>query len=115
VTPVRCEVLIREAARSETVTVLRLAAAIAGYAAGQVGNGLSPEHARRAVLDAAAELDAAAAALRRLTRLDPARLGPAERRALAVRLAASGMSQQRAAEQVGVARRTLRGYLRTGR
>ena len=59
-----------------------------GYAAASIGNGLSPDDARRAALDVAAELAELAAALRRLTRLD---LDAAQRRALAVELAASGL------------------------
>ena len=48
--------------------MLTITEAIAAYAAGRVGNGLGPEQARQAVADAAAELEAAAAALRRLAR-----------------------------------------------
>jgi hypothetical protein len=80
-TPVRRPTPRPEAARREAASVLTITAAIAAYAAGRVSNGLGPEQARRAVVDAAAELEAAAAALRRL-----ARLTPADRRALAAEL-----------------------------
>ena len=47
----------REAARRQAVTTLEVAGAVASYAARSIGNGLSPEAARRAVIDAAAELE----------------------------------------------------------
>jgi hypothetical protein len=97
--------LAREAARRRAVDVLRLAAAIAEYGAGQVGNGLGPDQARRAVVDAAAELEAAAAALRRLARLD--RLDPAGRRRLAAELAADGISQRQIAARLGVTKKVI--------
>jgi DNA-directed RNA polymerase specialized sigma24 family protein len=102
--------LAREAARRRAVDVLRLAAAIAEYGAGQVGNGLGPEEARRAVVDAAAELEAVAAALRRLAR--PDRLDRAGRRRLAADLAAGGLSQEAIAARLGVARSTVWSDLR---
>lgn len=89
--------------------MLTITAAIAAYAAGRVGNGLGPEQARQAVADAAAELEAAAAALRRLARLD--RLDPAGRRRLVAELAASGMSQRAIGRAVGVSKRTVWGDL----
>lgn len=58
---------------------------LAGYAAAGIGNGLAPEQARRAVIDAAGELEAAAVTLRRLARLDLA-----GRRELARRLLLMG-------------------------
>lgn len=94
-------------ARRQSVTVLRLAASIAAYAAGQIGNGLGPAEARRAALDAADELETAAVRLRRLTRLDRA-----QRRELVAALAAEGWSQQRIAELVGVDKRTVWNDLR---
>ncbi len=107
--PARRETTAREVARRrEAVGMLRLAESIAGYAAGQLVNGLSPEQARRAALDAAGELDAVAGKLRRLA---VARLDVAERRALAVELAGSGMSPRQIAEQIGVAPSTVCDYL----
>ena len=96
-------------ARRQAVTVLRLAEATAGYAAGQLGNGLSPGQARQAALDAATELEITAGALRRLAL---AGLSPRE---LAVQLAASGLSQQQVADRLGRSRRTVRGYLSSRR
>jgi hypothetical protein len=90
--------------------MLRIAADLAVYAAGQVGNGLGPEEARRAVAAAADELEAVAAALRRLTR--PDRLDPARRRARAADLAADGLTQEAIAARLGVARSTVWSDLR---
>jgi DNA-binding NarL/FixJ family response regulator len=100
----------RSAVRREAVDVLRLAASTAGYAAEQIGNGLGPEQARRAAAEAAAELEATAAALRRLARR-AAQPGAAERRELAVRLSASGLTPQEIAGRIGVRRQTVSGYL----
>jgi DNA-binding NarL/FixJ family response regulator len=96
--------LTRDAARRQAVDVLRLGESMCAYAAGQLANGLSAEQARQAALDAAADLAELSAALRRLTSLD---LDPAQRRALAVELAASGMSQRQIAEQLGVSKKTI--------
>jgi hypothetical protein len=101
--PARCEV-----ARRRAVDMLRLAESIAGYAAAQLANGLSPEQARRAALDAAGELDAVAVHLRRLAQ---PRLDVAERRALAAELAESGMSARQIAGQIGVTPSTVWDYL----
>jgi DNA-binding CsgD family transcriptional regulator len=106
------ETTARDAARRRAVDLLKLTASVAAYAAERVGNGLSPEQARAAVAESAAELDAAAAALRRLVR--PMRLSPAARRELAVRLAASGRTRREIAGQLGVAPSTVGDYL-TGR
>jgi hypothetical protein len=92
-------------ARRESVTVLRLAESVAGYAAAQLGDGLGPAEARQAALDAAAELADVAGTLRRLARLD---LDRAQRRALAVELAASGMSRRQIGRLIGVAESTVR-------
>ena len=98
----------REAARRrETVGVLRLAESLAGYAAGQIGNGLAPGQAREAVIEAAGELELAAAALRRL-----ARLGPAERRGRARVLHAMGMTRTEIARRLGVSDRAVWYYIR---
>ena len=96
-------------ARREAVTVLRVGESMCGYAAAQLANGLSPEQARQAALDVAAELEITAGKLRRLAL---ARLDPAERRALVVELASTGMSQRQIAVRVGRSKRTVWGYLR---
>ena len=98
----------REAARRRAVDVLRIAEAVAGYAAKSVGNGLEPEAARLAVIDAAAELELAASRLRRLARPDDS----APRRAEALELAADGLSRRQIAERLGVSGETARRYLR---
>jgi Homeodomain-like domain len=108
---VRRRALARAAGqRRDAVAVLRLAEATAGYAAGQVGNGLGPEQARQAALDAAGELADMAATLRRL-----ARPGPGDRRALAVELAADGLSQREIADRLGLSLRAVWGYLQPDR
>jgi hypothetical protein len=93
--------------RRRAADTLRIAEAVAGYAARQVGNGLAPEEARRAVLEAAAELELMAAELRALARLDGR-----ERRALARQLAGFGMGTKRIAATVGVSERTARNYVK---
>jgi DNA-binding NarL/FixJ family response regulator len=92
--------------RRRAVIELRLAASTAEYAGRQIANGLGPEAARRAALDAAGELELIAGTLRRLA------LDPAERRRLIAELASSGLSQRRIAGQIGLSRWTVRGYLR---
>ena len=99
---------VREARRrGEAVELLRFVQAAAGYAAGQLGNGLGPEQAREAALEIAAELELAAVSLRRAVRLRPA-----ERRALARLLAARGVPTRQIAAQVGVSDRSVRSYVR---
>ena len=93
------------ARRRQAADLLRTTAAIADYSAGQLSNGLSPEQARRAVMETAGELAVAAAALRRLARL-PAR----ERAALAAQLAALGMGTQEIADRLGVSMHTAWHY-----
>ena len=110
--PARHETTAREAARRAAVDTLKIAEAIARYSAEQIGNGLSPEQARVAALETAGELELIAAKLRRLTRLD---LAPADRRALALDLAAAGWSQRQIAVQVGRSKRTVWDYLRAAR
>ena len=67
------EALVRGAARRrEAIDVLRLAAAVAGYAAGQVADGLSPVEAQCATWQAAEELTEIVMRLRRLGQVDPA-------------------------------------------
>jgi DNA-directed RNA polymerase specialized sigma24 family protein len=102
--------LARESARRrQVVATLRLAEAVAGYAADQAGNGLGPEEARAAAIDAAGELAEMAATLRRLTRL-----GPSERRVLAVQLSAFGWTRHEVARRLGVSERAVWNYLRPG-
>ena len=99
--------------RARVVDLLRIAEGIAGYSAREIGNGLSPESARRAALEAAADLERAAAALRRLARPDPvADPASARRRAAALELDAAGWSRRDIAEQLGVTAETARRYLR---
>ncbi len=94
--------------RARVVDLLRIAEGIAGYAAREVGNGLGPDEARRAALEAAAELELAASRLRRLARPDDS----AQRRAVAVELAAAGWPREAIAERLGVTGETARRYLR---
>jgi hypothetical protein len=102
--------LTREAARRRAVDALRLAESIAGYGARQLADGLGQAEARSAALDVAGELETIAARLRTLARLD---LDAAGRRALAVELAASGMSREKIADRLGVTGETARRYLRS--
>ena len=93
--------LPREAARRrQAVATLRLAEAVARYAADQMANGLAPEQARAAAIDAAGELAELAALLRKLTRL-----GPAERRELALELGGLGWDKHRIAVRLGLSDR----------
>jgi hypothetical protein len=92
--------------RREAVTMLRVAEAMCGYAASQLADGLGPEEARAAAIEAAGELAALAAQLRRLTRLRPA-----DRRVLAAQLTALGLSRREVAGRLGVTDRAVRGYL----
>ena len=102
------------ARRRQAVATLRLAEAVARYAADQVGNGLGPQAARQATVEAAGELAELAAVLRRLALARPD-LDTAGRRALAVQLAADGLSQRQAARVLGVSKKTVWTYLRPGR
>jgi DNA-directed RNA polymerase specialized sigma24 family protein len=95
----------RAAERREAVTLLRLVADLAGYAAAQVGNGLTPADARAAVRELAGELDAAAVRLRRL-----ARPAPAERRTVVRLLSAQGMSGAQVAARVGLSEKSVYRY-----
>lgn len=112
--PARREALTREAARRSAVDVLRVASAITAYASRELANGLSPEQARVATMEAARELQLVAGKLMALARVRPG-LDPAGRRALAVELAAAGLSQRQIAEQVGRSPRQVRDYLRAAR
>jgi DNA-binding NarL/FixJ family response regulator len=109
----------REAARRQAVVVLRVAEAIASHAAERLADGLGPEAARRAAIATAAELELAAAKLRRLTGrpLSPAEaiaLDKASRRELAAELVAAGWTRREVAGRLAVHPRTVGKYLRPG-
>jgi hypothetical protein len=91
--------------RRRAAEELRLAASLAAYAAGQIGNGLTPGQARQAVVEAAGELEAVAVSLRRLARL-PAR----ERAALALLWAGQGLGTQEIATRLGVSMHSAWNY-----
>jgi len=98
----------REAARRrEAADLLRVAASMCEYAAGQLADGLPPEQARAAALETAGELAVVAEVLRRKVRL-----GPAERRALAVQLHALGVPRREMGWRLGVSEVSVRHYLR---
>ena len=98
---------MREAARRrEAAAALRIGADLCQYAATQLADGLAPEQARSAALEAAGELEDLAAALRRLTRLRAA-----DRRTLAGHLAALGLSTREIARQLGVSDKCARNYV----
>lgn len=86
--------------------MLQISEATCRYAAVQLGNGVTPAEARETALFVAAELETMAGALRRAVRLRPA-----ERRALAVRLAGLGMGTKQIAATVGVSERAVWDYL----
>lgn len=94
------------ARRAEAVALLNIAGGTIGYCVTRLSDGLSPEQARVAAVEAAAELEAVAAALYRLTRL-----APADRRAQAVLLTGAGMTRREVAVRLGVCERTVRYYL----
>jgi len=96
-----------QARRREAEAMLRLTAAMCEYAAGQLADGLSPGQARAAALEAAGELAVVAEVLRRKVRL-----GPAERRALAVQLHALGVPRREMGWRLGVSEVSVRHYLR---
>jgi predicted transcriptional regulator len=99
---------MREAARRrQAIDLLRVTEAMISYSATQIGNGLSPEQARQAVVETAGELAEVVVSLRRLARI-PAR----ERAVLAVQLAALGMSDPQIAARLGVSRCTVWNYRR---
>ena len=89
--------------------LLRIAECGVRYAISELSNGSGPAEARAVAVEMAGELCMIAEALRRLTRL-----GPADRRVLAVQLVALGMSQREVADRLGVSTRTVWGYLRPG-
>jgi DNA-binding NarL/FixJ family response regulator len=79
----------------------------ARYGASQLANGTGPAEARQTALFVAGELEAVAACLRRLVRLDPA-----ERRVLARRLNGLGLTRRQIAARLGITERAVREYLR---
>ena len=97
------------ARRREVLAALRLAESVAGYAAGQVADGLGPVEARQVAVEAMRELAGVAAALARLTEL-----APGERRGLAVELRGVGLSAREVAALLAVAPGTARAYRRAG-
>jgi hypothetical protein len=108
--------LARDAARRrQAITVLRIAASIAGYAAAQLGE-LDPDEARQATMYAALELERTAEILRRLVIAavtDPQRAEAARRRALAAELAGQDVPLAEIAGRLGISQETARGYLRS--
>jgi predicted transcriptional regulator len=99
--------LAREAERRRRAAeLLRVVAAVAAYASEQAGNGLPPEQARLAVVEAAGELEAAAGQLRGLVRL---RLH--ERQAMARYLTTRGLARPEVAARVGISVRAVRYYV----
>jgi DNA-binding NarL/FixJ family response regulator len=99
----------RQSARREAVCALRVAEVVAAYAGAQIANGLAPREAQQAAAEAAAELETAAAVLRRLAR--PVGVGAAERRREAARLAGLGLGYREIAVRLGVSPSTATAYL----
>ena len=99
--------LARAAARRRAADVLRLAALAAGYAAGQVSDGLSPVEAQCAVRQAAEALAEVVVELRRLAPLEPG-----ERREAAAEMAGMGIPRREIASRLGLTERTVGKYLR---
>jgi len=93
--------------RHRAVTALTVAEATIAYARRQLGNGLTTGQARQAALETAESLEQVAADLRKL-----APMPVAQRRALAVYLAGSGLSTQVIARQLGISDRAARYYVR---
>jgi DNA-binding CsgD family transcriptional regulator len=99
---------MREAARRrQAVDLLRVTEATVSYAITQLGNGLDRSQARDMAQEVAGELVAAAAALRRLTRLSAR-----ERRRVAASLFALGVPTQEVADRLGVSYHAAWGYRR---
>jgi DNA-directed RNA polymerase specialized sigma24 family protein len=99
----------RATARRDAITALRVAEVVAAYAAAQIADGLAPREAQQAAADAAAELETAAAVLRRLSR--PVGVEAAERRREAARLAGLGLGYREIAVRLGVSPSTAGAYL----
>jgi DNA-binding CsgD family transcriptional regulator len=102
--------LAREGSRRrQAVSALAIGECACRYAKSELANGLDPARARELVLEMAGELTAVAAILRRVGWLTVA-----ERRALAVLWARSGMPTKAIADRLGVSTRSVRNYV-TGR
>lgn len=87
---------------------MRITGCTLAYACERLANGAaSPAEALETVRFVSGELAVAAEALRKLTRL-----GPAERRVLAVQLANLGMSREEIGRRLGVSARSVRKYVR---
>ncbi len=107
-------------ARRQVVAELRSIGGLSWYAASVIGNGASPRQAEAAAAEAAAELEASARKLRRLTGrpVTPAEvrsLDKAARCELAAELTAAGLSRSEVAGRLAVCPRTVRKYLRQSR
>jgi DNA-binding transcriptional ArsR family regulator len=90
------------------VATLRLAGVVTGYAADEIGNGASPDVARKITADAARELAALARILRRLSGpVSPAERRRAERRTAARELRGAGLPVRVIAARLGVTHPTV--------
>lgn len=87
--------------------MLRLAAVAAGYAAGQVSDGLGPVEAQVAVRQAAQTLIEVVLELRELVPVEPG-----EVRAAAAEMAGLGIPRREIARRLGITESTARKYLR---
>lgn len=99
--------LARAAARRRAADVLRLAALAAGYAAGQVSDGLGPVEAEVAVRQAAETLIEVVMELRELAPLEPG-----EMREAAAEMAGLGIPRREIARRLGLTVGTVGRYLR---
>ena len=106
-----------QSARRQVVAELRIAGGVAWYAAAVIGDGVSPRQAEAAAAEAAAELEATARKLRRLTGrpVTPAEvrsLDKAARCELAAELTAAGLSRREVAGARRASPDGARRYLR---
>ena len=85
--------------------LLRVVADITMYASRELSNGLTPDEAREAIGEAAAELAEAAVRLRRMTRP-----GPAERHLTVRLLLGRGMTGAEIAARTGLSEKTIARY-----
>ena len=99
----------RATARRRAADVLRLAAGCAGYAAGQVGDGLGPAEADAAVRQAAEALAAVVLELRVLAPLEPG-----EVREAVAEMAGLGIPRAEISRRLGLSQKAVRVYLRRG-
>ena len=96
--------------RQQAIRALRFIESGAGYAAGQLANGLTPEQAQEAVLEMAAELSRTAEHLGGLA--GESRLPDVDRRALATWLSGLGVPRREIAGRLGVPVGVVKNYLR---